>query len=81
MINLNDDFYIFDEKTYSLLGRDTGQIIRLGDEVRVRVDSVDVSRREVEFNLVESLSEHDALPLLPKADRKKSRRRRKKGSQ
>ena len=79
MSNLDDDFYIFDEKSYSLLGRDTGQIIRLGDEVRVRVDSVDVSRKEVEFSLIECLSEHDALPITSATERKKPRRRRKKG--
>jgi len=82
MSNMNDDFYIYDEKTYSLLGRDTGQIIRLGDEVRVRVDSVDVGRKEVEFSLVESLAEHDSSNVIPPppSDRRKSHRRRKKGS-
>ncbi len=52
MENLADDFYIFDEKTYSLIGKDTGRVLRLGDPVRVRVSHINRERNEVDFALV-----------------------------
>jgi len=32
---LDDDYYIYDEKTYTLVGRDSDRVLRLGDEVRI----------------------------------------------
>ncbi len=52
--NLADDFYIYDEKTYSLIGKDTGKLLRLGDSVKVKVDHIDLERNEVDFRLVEN---------------------------
>lgn len=53
MDRLNDDFYIFDEKTYSMIGKDTGRVLRLGDPVKVRVAEVNLERREIDFELVD----------------------------
>lgn len=80
MSGLTDDFYIFDDKSYSLIGRDSGQIIRLGDEVRVRVDTVNVERKEVDFSLQEVLSDNkmepaDMKPVEPKTKRRRRKRR------
>lgn len=50
---LTDDFYIFDEKTYRLVGKDTGRLLRLGDPVKVRVASINRERNEVDFTLAE----------------------------
>ena len=51
--NLADDYYIFDEKTYSMTGKDTGRELRLGDAVRVRVANINRERNEVDFAFVE----------------------------
>lgn len=51
--NLADDYYIYDEKTYSLIGKDSGRVLRLGDSVRVKVTNVNQERNEVDFALVE----------------------------
>ena len=48
---LDDDYYLFDEKTFSLVGQDHGRVFRLGDPVTVRVTGVDVERQEVNFAL------------------------------
>ena len=48
-----DDYFIYDEKTYSLIGRDTDQNFRLGDEVRVRVKNVNLEEGKVDFILAE----------------------------
>jgi ribonuclease R len=49
MTDLQDDYYDVDRKTYSLVGRHTGRRISLGDKMRVRVASVDVEARQINF--------------------------------
>ncbi len=51
--NLDDDYYEYDEKSYSLIGWNTGNVIRLGDQVRVQVAAANVETRQVDFELVE----------------------------
>lgn len=48
---LADDFYLYDERSYTLTGRNTGKCYRLGDPVRVRVVRASVEDRTVEFEL------------------------------
>ncbi len=42
-----DDFYQYNERTLSLVGRNTGRSFRIGDELRVRIDKVDMDEREI----------------------------------
>jgi ribonuclease R len=53
MRDLDDDFYVFDEKRYALVGRKTKRSIRLGDELRVKLVRVDPDRAELDFLPVE----------------------------
>lgn len=50
--DLTDDYYVFDEKRYSLRGRSRGKTYRLGDHVRVKVVAVNAEKREIDFTLV-----------------------------
>ncbi len=50
--DLDDDYYIFDEKSYSLIGRDTNRLLRLGDKVRICVEKVNLEVGKVDFRLV-----------------------------
>jgi len=50
--DLNDDFYILDEKNYCIVGRDTGKRIRLGDKVNVKILRVNEERKEIDFALL-----------------------------
>jgi ribonuclease R len=50
--NLDDDYYIYDEKTYTLVGRDTDRILRLGDEVKIKVAKVSPEEGKVDFILL-----------------------------
>ncbi|MDP4177933.1 MAG: ribonuclease R [Bacillota bacterium] len=50
--DLDDDYYIYDEKHLSLIGERTKKIHRLGDEVKILVDKVNVDLREIYFKLV-----------------------------
>ncbi len=47
--NMEDDYYIFNEKTYSLVGKEFGKTYRLGDEVRIRVQQVNRETNQVDF--------------------------------
>lgn len=49
--NLNDDFYIFDEAGYCLIGSNYGKKYRLGDKIEVKLKSVNEEKREIDFIL------------------------------
>ncbi|MEW6182412.1 MAG: ribonuclease R [Bacillota bacterium] len=49
---LTDDFYVYDERGYTLTGRNSGRIYRLGDPVRVRVVRASTEDRTIEFELL-----------------------------
>ena len=51
--DLDDDYYVFDEKNYCLIGQDRGKTYRLGDGVRVRLDRVLRDMRKLDFLLVD----------------------------
>lgn len=48
---LTDDYYVYDEKYLSLIGERTKKIYKLGDEVRIRVERVDLDSHEIYFQL------------------------------
>ena len=49
---LSDDYYVFDEKHYSLRGRSRGKVYRLGDPLRIQVLSVNSEGRRIDFSIV-----------------------------
>jgi ribonuclease R len=51
--DLEDDYYLFDEKQYLLRGRSRGKVYRLGDHVRVRVVGVDPENRDIDFAIID----------------------------
>lgn len=57
--DLEDDYYLYDEKKYALIGRKTGKQYRLGDPVQVKVVRVNPEEREIDFALAE---EHHREP-------------------
>lgn len=52
--SLVDDYYEFDARAHSLVGR-RGNVYRLGDLLRVEIVHVDVDRRVLDFRLVQRL--------------------------
>jgi ribonuclease R len=48
---LMDDYYDFDERSHSLIGRRTRRRYRLGDKVHVQVVRVDLQRRQLDFRV------------------------------
>jgi ribonuclease R len=55
--NLRDDYYIYEETKYRLVGQYHGQVYQLGDPVVVMVVLVNLDERIIDFDLVESLRE------------------------
>ncbi|MGB9813661.1 MAG: ribonuclease R [Thermovenabulum sp.] len=51
--SLDDDYYIFDEKTLTLRGERTKREFKIGNKVRVRVVKVDKFERQIDFALVD----------------------------
>jgi ribonuclease R len=48
-----DDFYEFDEEEYMIKGRHTGRKFEIGDEVVVEVTQANLSRRQLDYKLVD----------------------------
>ncbi|MCR5397995.1 MAG: ribonuclease R [Lachnospiraceae bacterium] len=50
---LPGDHYVYDEAAYEMRGTGHGRKFLLGQEVRIRVDSVDIFMRNINFDIVE----------------------------
>ena len=50
--DIKDDYYIFDEKQYAVVGQSSNNIIQLGDDVVVKVKHTDLERKHLDFSLI-----------------------------
>jgi ribonuclease R len=50
--NLKDDYYEFDERSYSLIGKRTHRRLQMGGAVKAQVQDTDVRRRTIDLILV-----------------------------
>jgi ribonuclease R len=50
--DLNDDFYVLDEKNYCIIGQRRKKKYQLGDEVTIMVKKVDLGKRQIDFTLL-----------------------------
>jgi ribonuclease R len=50
--SMTDDYYQYNDKTMRLSGRHTSRSFRLGQELRLRVDRVDMEEREIIFGVL-----------------------------
>ncbi len=53
MRDLEGDFYVFDEKKYSLIGRKTKKQFRLGDKIIVKLIRADEIKMELDFIVID----------------------------
>ena len=78
--SLPSDQWDYDDRGHTLTGRRSGVVFRLGDEVRVAVNKVDVDKRTLDFRLVEKekplsdASQKRQKPHVISPRKKKSRR-------
>lgn len=52
--DLDDDFYIFDEKNYCLTGRHTKKTYQFGEAVKVEIVRANLERKQLDFKIVAS---------------------------
>ncbi len=50
--DLPGDYYFLDDDNFRVVGQDTGRIIQLGDEVRIRVKAVDLFKHKMDFEML-----------------------------
>ncbi|WP_199119223.1 ribonuclease R [Pedobacter sp. ASV28] len=51
--DISDDFYVLDEKNYCIIGQRKKRKYQLGDEVKIKVKKVDLSKRQIDFSLIQ----------------------------
>jgi ribonuclease R len=72
--SLDDDFYIFDEKNYCLVGRHTQQKYQLGDELTVEIMRANLEKKQLDFRLVR---EEGQRPIMARPEKPSSRKKEK----
>ncbi len=50
--SLEDDYYVLDQENYRLIGKNTNKRFSLGDKIKVRLDSVDLESKLIDFRIV-----------------------------
>ena len=55
MTSLKDDFYMLDEDNYQIIGSETGNTYQLGQKVTIRVISVNLLKKQINFQLIPTL--------------------------
>lgn len=70
---LNDDYYIFDENTLTLIGERSGHCFTIGDSVRVKLMQSSKITRRIDFKLLEGGS-NNGRKRKEKASRSKQKR-------
>ncbi len=51
--DIKDDYYIYEEKQYALVGQATKNVLQLGGEVLVKVKKTDLERKHLDFQLIQ----------------------------
>ncbi len=50
--DMDDDFYILDQPNYCIIGQRKKKKFQLGDEIKIRVKSVDLVKKQIDFSLM-----------------------------
>ncbi len=53
---IKDDYYLYDEKQYALVGQSTHNLYQLGDHVLIKVKHTDLERKHLDFTLLDKIS-------------------------
>ena len=63
--DMTDDFYSYDDESYSIQGQSASRIFTLGDAVRIKVLRADLARKQLDFMLTASydFASGEAIPV------------------
>ena len=53
--DIKDDYYLYDEKQYALVGQSTKNLYQLGDHVLIKVKNTDLERKHLDFTLLDKV--------------------------
>jgi len=70
---LEDDDYLYLQDKHCLLGRRHRRMLRIADSVKVRVERVDLEKRQVEFALLQARGKNLPAPSLGRYSRRRRR--------
>ncbi len=48
--DFKDDYYLFDERNFCIVGERSGKVFQLGDEIAIRVKNADLEKRQLDFS-------------------------------
>ena len=48
-----NDVFVLEEGRLKAIGKRTGQVFKMGDQLKVRILSTDLARRQIELDLVD----------------------------
>ena len=57
LANMRDDYYIYNQETYTIMVERSHKTFKIGDTVRIKVDNVNVDFREIDFVLMSKLED------------------------
>ena len=72
--DMQDDFYSFDEESYSIVGKRYRKRYRLGDEIMITVKRADLVKKQLDFAIFEDDLFSAPKPMKPGGKRNKFRR-------
>ena len=49
LFDLGDDFFEFNEKNGSIVGKRTGMMFKLGDRIKIRIKNVDLQNQLIDY--------------------------------
>lgn len=79
--NLTSEYYHFDAERHLLIGESSGNVYRLGDKARVKVASVSLDERKIDFELLHVEQTSKALAPQRRVKQQHSRKSGKGGGQ
>ena len=53
--DIREDYYVYDEKQYAMVGQATGNVLQLGDTVEVSVKNADLVKKQLDFNYLQKI--------------------------
>lgn len=69
---MTDDYYQFDEKSYSLIAKSSGKRYSLGDKVRIKVDRISLEQKTITYTLVKTPELDEVAKVSSKRAKKAS---------
>jgi VacB/RNase II family 3'-5' exoribonuclease len=50
--SISDDYFVFDKKTHSIIGRSKNKQYQLGQKVKIKILKADLERKQLDFSLI-----------------------------